>query len=156
MLVAKRRHFLLLEVLIAFAFVVIAILPLIYPHFYIYQQTHKFIEKIDLDIAINEFYAIIIEQMQQNQISWGTIEQKQPIPITEQFWGQAKQYKPPPFTGSYKFEIVNSKKNDNYGLYLLKLTVTIPPKSFKSEAEKVKETRTYTYQIFATRLFSKA
>ncbi len=154
--VTKRRHFLLIEVLIAFAFVVIGILPLIYPHFFIYQQQHKFIEKINTDIAVNEFYAIILEQLQQNQISWGTIELKQPIPITNDFWARSPQYTTPPFTGSYQFQIIKGKKNDQYGLYRVGLTITIPPKTFKNEAEKAKNTLTYTYEVFITRLFSAA
>ncbi len=154
--VIKRRHFLLIEVLIAFAFVAIGILPLIYPHFFIYQQQHKFIEKINTDIAVNEFYAIILEQLQQNQISWGTIELKQPIPITSDLWARSFQYETPPFTGSYQFYIIKGKKNEKYGLYRVGLIINIPPKTFKSEAEKAKNTLTYTYEVFVTRLFSTA
>ena len=153
--VSKRCYFMLIEVLIAFAFVLIGILPLIYPHFFIYREQHKFIEKINTDIAVNEFYAIILEQLQQNQISWGIIELKQPIPITSDFWARSQQYnKTPPFTGSYQFHIIIGKKNDQYGLYRVGLTITIPPKTFKNEAEKAKKTLTYTYEIFVTRLFS--
>ncbi len=143
----RRRHFLLLEVLIAFAFVVIAILPLIYPHFYIYQQQRKFIEKIDLDIAVNEFYALVIEQMHQNQIPWESIESKQSMPILDQIWNQSKQFKTPPFTGTYQFEIVKSKKNEKYGLYLLNLTIVILPAGIKIK-------KPITYNMFVTRLFS--
>ena len=148
----KRRYFLLLEVLISLAFVTIAIIPLLYPHFFIYQQQRSFINKIDIDIAVNEFYGKIVEQLQQSQISWEAIEQQHAIPITEQFWSASEEYRrSPPFTGAYRFRIVKSKKNDQYGLYLLELTIVVDsnPKSHKTH-----KMLTYTYQIFATRLFS--
>ena len=154
-MVIQRRHFLLLEVLIAFAFVVIAVLPLIYPHFYIYQQQHKFIEKIDLDIAVNEAYAVIMEQLYLNQISWDMIEQKQWMPINEQFWAKVKHHENSPFRGNFQLQIVASKENkeERYGNYLLQLNLQLFPKHTKTPTEKIENANALIYKIFVSKLF---
>lgn len=108
MILTARRPFLLLEVLIAFVFVVAAFFPLIYPHFYIFQQQRKFIEKIEIDNAVNDFYASIIEQLQQNQISWQAIEEGTVFPIDAGFWKSPVNNKIP-FLGSYRFRMIKQK-----------------------------------------------
>lgn len=145
MILLTRRPFLLLEVLIAFIFIVGAFFPLIYPHFYIFQQQHRFIRKIEIDNAVNDFYASIVEQLQQNKIDWGAMEQGEDVPIG----GQGL-----PFTGSYRIKLLKTKKNEKYELGLAELTLMIAPgkedKKTKGESPLI-----YTYQIFVTRLYSK-
>jgi hypothetical protein len=153
----KRRHFMLLEVLIAFVFVATATLPLIYPHFYIYQQEKQFVNKINLDIAVNQFYAGIIERLQRNQISWNTIEEKQTLPVDEAFWRQIGYTEKAPFTGDYTFEIKHKKKNDEFGLYELELKLNVIPPGYSQNAKlNIKNNRKiteYKYTIFASRVF---
>jgi hypothetical protein len=74
MILPRRRPFMLLEVMIAFALVLSAFLPLIYPHYFIYQQQRQFIAKIEIDMLVNSLYAAILVQMQTNQISWHMLE----------------------------------------------------------------------------------
>lgn len=155
MILTARRPFLLLEVLIAFVFVVAAFFPLIYPHFYIFQQQHKFIEKIEIDNAVNEFYALIIEQLQQNQISWQAIEEGTVFPIDEGFWKRSTEHKKIPFVGSYRFRIIRKKSNDKYELALVELSLTVAPKGSGKKDFKKAQKLTYNYQIFMSRLFSK-
>jgi hypothetical protein len=151
----KRRYFLLLEVLIAFTIVAIAMLPLIYPHFYIYQQERKFIHKINLDIAVNYFYGGIIEQLQRNQISWNMIEEKHLFVVDQAFWrsiGYAE--KDIPFNGEYQFNVIREKKNDNYGNYKIGLTLTVFPQGYiKSSTDPTKKNLTFHYIIFVSRIF---
>lgn len=154
MILTARRPFLLLEVLIAFVFVVGAFFPLIYPHFYILQQQNTFIGKIEVDNAVNIFYAKIIEQLQQNQISWEAMEQGTVFPIDENFWGPLRSKKKIPFKGSYSLKITQSKKNDRYEVCLVELHLNVTPPNQKKSFRK-KENLTYTYKIFMTRLFSK-
>lgn len=157
MKLVKRRHFLLVEVLIAFAFVVAALLPLMHPHFYIYQQQSRFIDKIDLDIAVNNFYGNILQQLQANEISWDLIESKRVSTVSEHLWGKRPNMSPHPFVGNYQFQISKSKTNKNYGVYLLELTLEVAPKDhFKNETEKKKKTSVFTFKIFLTRLFQTA
>ncbi|MBA3237015.1 MAG: hypothetical protein H0T62_01530 [Parachlamydiaceae bacterium] len=153
----KRRHFLLVEVLIAFAFVVAALLPLMHPHFYIYQQQSRFIDKIELDIAVNNFYGNILQRLQTSEISWGQIESKRASSVTDQLWGREANMTPNPFKGNYKFRIEKSKTNKDYGVYLLELTLEVVPNSpLKKETEKKKKPAVFTFKIFATRLFQPA
>lgn len=159
MILTARRPFLLLEVLIAFVFVVSAFFPLIYPHFYIFQQQHKFIEKIEIDNAVNDFYAQIIELLQQNQISWQAIEAGSSFPIDEGFWKQTEHYEKIPFVGIYQFKVLKHKKNDKYELCLVELNLTVTPRrgvGNKKSGLQDQKNLTYTYQIFMSRLFSKA
>lgn len=153
----KRRPFLLLEVLIAFVFVVSAFFPLIYPHFYIYQQQRQFINKIEIDLAVNEFYGAILVQLQRNQIAWQLIEEKHVFTVDEQFWRQLGYEKNIPFVGTYQFSVAKQKKNDRYGLYQVELTLTVTPKGPVKDADKkTKKSLIYNYNIFVSRLFTKA
>jgi hypothetical protein len=152
-----RRHFLLVEVLIAFAFVVAALLPLMHPHFYIYQQQSRFIDKIELDIAVNNFYGNILQKLQTSEISWARIESKHASPVTDQLWGRTTSMTPNPFKGNYKFRIEKSKINKDYGVYLLELTLEVVPNTpLKKETEKKKKPAVFTFKIFASRLFHPA
>lgn len=153
----KRRYFLLIEVLIAFAFVVVALLPLMHPHFYIFQQQSRFVDKIEMDIAVSNFYGNILQKLQTNEISWDHIQSQRVDQVSEQLWGERKELHSRPFKGHYKFEIEKSKTNKNYGAYLVKLTLEVVPNGpFKNDAEKAKKTSRFTFEIFVTRLFQTA
>lgn len=156
MILTERRSFLLLEVLIAFIFVVGAFFPLIYPHFYILQQQHSFIEKLEIDNAVNDFYGYIIEQLQQNQISWQAIEEGTVFPIDENFWKRSGDDKKSPFVGAYRFRILNKKSNDKYELCLVELHLVVTPGGNNKKKIRKNQNLTYTYQIFMSRLYSKA
>lgn len=156
MILIARRPFLLLEVLIAFVFVVGAFFPLIYPHFYIFQQQHKFIEKIEIDNGVNEFYALVMEQLQQNQISWQAIEEGAAFPIDEGFWARSTVQKKIPFLGSYSFRVEISKRNDKYELALVQLNLTVNPTGAGKKDFRGAKPMTYSYKIFMSRLYSKA
>lgn len=141
-------HFLLLEVLIAFALVVLAVLPLIYPHFYIYQQQRAFIQKIDLDLAVNLIYAQLLEKLYRNEISWLEIEQQTDHSINDQILEQAGFTGLFPFVGTYQFEVLKTKKNAQFSLHQVKLTLRFAPKGEKASAGNKKPPLIYTYIIF--------
>lgn len=151
----RLGNFLLLEVLIAFALVVMAVLPLIYPHFYIYRQQRAFIDKIDLDIAVNQIYVNIVEKLYRNEIPWGDIQHKRVIPIDSQLLEGTIYAKSFPFEGTYQFEIARKKKNPQYGLNQVKLVLAFDPKKpAKSDIKDDKTALSYTYNLFIAQLFS--
>lgn len=152
MIITKRPTFLLLEVLIAFTFVVSAFFPLVYPHYYIYQQQRHFIDKIEMDMAVNNFYAAILVQLQRNKIHWQQIEERTVFTVDESIWQELDIQKSIPFLGSYFFAIKKQKKNERYGLYLVELTLLVRP---KNSPNKPASMLTYKYEIFMTQLFSK-
>lgn len=147
----RRACFLLLEVFIAFAIVALTLLPLLYPHYAIYLEQHKFVNKIELDMAVNNFYASTIEKLQRNEISWAAIEQQQRFPLTEDAW--LKEIgKRLPFAGSFYLAIDKKKKNEQYGLYLVSLHLELLPTGLKTNAPK--KTSYYSYRIFIGRLLN--
>jgi len=151
----KLGHFLLLEVLIAFALVVMAVLPLIYPHIYIYQQQRAFINKIDLDIAVNQIYVNLAEKLHRNEIPWGDIEHKRVAAIDTKLLEGTAFEKSFPFEGTYQFEIARRKKNPQYALNLVKLTIDFKPKSLsKSSKEEEVKSLVYTYEVFIAQMLN--
>lgn len=143
----KRRYFLLIEVMIALTLIIFAVLPLIYPHFYIYKEQKSFVNKLNLDLAVNHFYAHIIEQLQRNEISFQDIEQGTKMALDlNGIEGLAANL---PYIGHYHFAIVKSKKSARFGLYEVQLHIQILPKE-KSDNKKALN---YEYLIFVGRLF---
>ena len=66
----KKRYVSLLEVLIAFALIVLCVLPLIYPHVAMFKSQKAFIRKVELDHVVNLLYAKILEKLYMNSIPW--------------------------------------------------------------------------------------
>lgn len=152
----KRRHFLLLEVLIAFAIIVMAILPLVYPHFYIYQQQRTFIDKIDLDMTVNLLFAQVQEKLYRNEIIWGEIESSRVFPVTQQLLEEVGIKNPIPYNGVYSFKTEKQKKNDQFALYLVDLTFTFTPKKGAKQSTKGQEgpkPLVYPYKLFISQLY---
>lgn len=152
MIVLKRQTFLLLEVLIAFAFIVTSFFPLVYPHYYIYQQQRHFIDKIKTDTAVNNLYGSILVKLHTNEITIQQIEEGHIFPIDEQLMEGISKGKNNSLVGNYKFKVKKNKKNDQYGLYKVNLLIDIHPRGNTKE----KETLTFKYKIFLARHFSKA
>ncbi len=112
-----KRYFLLLEVMISFALVVLCALPLIYPHTYILRMQREFIQEIELDHYVNNNYAELTEMLYKNQVPWEVISGKRTLPLN-----------PPdiPVTGTLQFEEKKHKPDEapTYGVYLFEITYT--------------------------------
>lgn len=128
----SKRPFLLLEVMIAFALVVLTILPLIYPHTYILRTQKEFIKEIDLDLWVNNHYANLIEQLYKNQIPWDVISGQRTLSLNPENL---------PFSGTLQFTQLKSKPDEitTYGVYLFEITY-----SFSNKL-------TYTYHLMLIR-----
>ena len=152
----RLRYFLLLEVLIAFALVVLAVLPLVYPHYYIYQQQRAFIDKIDLDIAVNLIYVKLMERLYKNEIPWTNIHSDREFPIDESFLEQVGYTKKFPYNGTYQFHLIKTKKNPQYALNSVMLTLRFNPKIIKKDSndhELQKNRMVYEYKVFIAQQF---
>lgn len=130
----RKNHIMLLEILIAFALVVLALLPLIYPHVFILKSEKKFVQQVELDHAVNLLYAQIVQDLYENKIPWETLQSKTPIPV---------EFKDLPYKGEYVFGIVNFKPKKDppapYSLYLYSLDFTF------------NDSHKYHYEIFVVR-----
>ncbi len=152
--VRKIGHFLLLEVMIAFALVVLAVLPLIYPHFYIYQQQRAFVNKIDLDVAVNLIYVNLMQKLHQNEMPWGDIKNGKITSIDSTFLEGIGYSKTFPYEGTYQFQMIKSKENAQYALHLVGLVMRFNPKNIKAdEKEPDKGQLIYKYEVFIAQQF---
>lgn len=142
-----KRHAILLEVMIAFALVVLCALPLMYSQAYILNAEQDFVQKIKLDHAVNLLYADFYERLQRNEFPWESFVNKTVFPVDPSVLTTFNDGIPLPFTGSYHFEIKihkPKKKNEPLTLNLLKLI-------FSFTSLNSSKTHNYEYWIFAIR-----
>lgn len=150
-MIVRKRHYLLLEVLIAFFIVAMCVLPLIYPHTYILISQRKFISKVELDHLVNLLYGDILERMYKNEIRWQDIINKVEFEVDNTLLERVKFTKKLPYKGTFVFNEEKHKPDEGeaevpYAHYLLKLDF-----SFTSEQDKQEKPLKYHYKIFAVR-----
>lgn len=118
----NKRHFLLLEVLIAFTLVVLCLFPLLTPHIAMRESQGRFMNKIEMDHTASLIYADVIEKLylRDNGIHWSDIASNKEFTIDE---------KGLPFTAIYQLEVDDKKKKENpqegRTVYLLKLKIVL-------------------------------
>jgi len=151
-LAIKKRHFLLLEVLIAFSLIVLCVFPLLAPHAFILRSQALFIKKIELDHLVNLIYGQITENLYFNKIPWKDIEEETKFPITEELLTEMALPFPTTYQGTYSFKIARRKppkKEDTpdppYILNMLELNLTFKLPDTQSPALE------YQYMIFVAR-----
>lgn len=81
MKIRKRRHFSLMEVMIAFALILFCLIPLIYPNLAIYQSQQEFIAKIKVDHAASLLMGELTEKLHRREIPFDQLIQASPTPI---------------------------------------------------------------------------
>lgn len=134
----QKRPLSILEVLIAFFLVVVCLLPLVYPHTYIYKLQYEFVEAIQCDRLAGIAFADILERLHKQEIEWKDITGKAELQIPDALFVQENM----PLTGKYSFALVK-KKEDKDAEYVVSLyAVKI---SFANKYHKEK-TYQYSYQ----------
>lgn len=154
----KKRHMILLEVMIALALIALCVIPLLAPHAFLLKQQRKFISTVELDHAVNLLHVETLEKMHEKKINWQSIQEGVVFPVDEDALKRANGDKSLPFVGSYRFEKVGRKFNEKefWGTNLLRLTFTFLPKELvENEKEKEKQTLKYSYEVFVTYLADK-
>lgn len=148
----SRRYIILLEVVIAMAIVALCILPLLSPHLVMLQQQRKFIKEMNLDHTVHLLYVDVLEQLQQNRITWAQIEKKENIPITDDVWNRIGEVNSSGMRGSYRFDEVLHKENEVtlWAAHLLSLTFTFQPENCTDE-ECQKQRRVFPYTVYVLR-----
>ncbi len=152
--IKSKRHYLLLEVMIALAIIVMCVLPLMYPHVSMLQAQKRFIKKIELDHVVSLLYAKMYEQLQRNEIPWSKIEEKGLNDIDQQQLKELNHNKPLPYTGTYKFAEKHKSNPENpLSTSLVTLTFYFTPKDLpKKQDVEFPELLTYEYKIFVAHL----
>lgn len=151
----RKRHFLLLEVLIAFAIVIFCAIPLIAPHVDMYKAQREWLDKEELDHVVNLLYADLLEKLYLNTIDWAELRAEPEVTITPQMIREAGYNKPLFFNGKYKFEIkkFKPKNEDKFNFYLFNLKMTFVPTFLKNPTTETLKAKTieYVYTIFIVR-----
>lgn len=154
----KKRPILLLEVLIAFAIIVLCIFPLIYPHAAMARAQREFIKKIELDHAVTLLFAQIYQDLLTNKIQWEDIEGKRKFEVTPLELQKLNKGSQLPFAGYYRFEPVihkpKSQTPQETTAYIFDLVLKFHP---SMEGKKIrlkgqsKKSQKYKYKIFLLR-----
>ncbi len=136
----EKRPIVLLEVLIAFALVVLCALPLIYPHMAIFKAEKKFIDTIELDHVVNLLYANRLEKLYLREIPWADIDGGKELTIDSQMIQESGWKRELPFNGHYKFlrKAYKPHKAPEEAVYLFKLIFAFTSKD--------KDSRPFAYE----------
>ncbi|MCB1111239.1 MAG: hypothetical protein H7A37_06670 [Chlamydiales bacterium] len=134
----NKRPLTIMEVLIAFALVVLCVFPLIAPHVLMLRAEYRFIDQVRLDHYVNDHYVSLLEQLHRNVIPWSSIEEGAEQPL------EAPEIKP--YRGSYRLSIAEKKPKESAptSAYLVELHYRFT----KDEAKKPVE---YNYLIYLVR-----
>lgn len=104
MYTVKKRHMLLLEVLIAMFIITLCILPLLSPFAMVLKQQRHFIKTMNLDHVVNLLYVDVLDQLQQNKIPWNAIQDHAQIPIDDSMLRRAGYQEQLPYKGTFRFD----------------------------------------------------
>lgn len=147
----RRRHILLLEVLIAFAIIALCVLPLIYPHVFILRSEKKFNATVELDHTVNLLYASILQKLYQNEIAWSDMEKGTELPVDPSLLEAIGYKKELPFNGTYQFTEIKHRPRSAADItaYLFSLKFSFTPKSqlFLEKISSEPETIVYQYEV---------
>ncbi len=147
-----KRPVLLLEVMIAIALIVMAAIPLIYPHLYLLKAQRHFMSKVELDHAVNLLYVDLLEQMYENKVSWTSIISKNEFKVEKQDFRRIGYTKPVPFKGAYRFtDSIHKPKGEEevpFRLYIISLDYQFYP---EKEQPTKDNTINYHYDLFVVR-----
>ncbi len=154
----KRHPILLLEVLIAFAIIVLCIFPLIYPHAAMARTQREFIKKIELDHVVTLLFAQVYQDLLTNKIEWGDIESKKGFEIMPQELKKLNNGRSLPYKGYYRFEQIlhkpKSQTPQETTAYLYNLIFKFSPQyASKKIGQKkpIKKSLEYKYKVFILR-----
>lgn len=152
-----KKHFLLLEVLIAFVLIALCMIPLISPQTFILTQQKKFIQELEVNHVVNLAYADIIERLYKNEIPWNSIIQGNEFEVDETMLQRLKYSKKIPYRGYYAFsEIIHKPTEDTpRKLYLFNLNFQFVPQvqgsGSKSQEPLIPGTLKFHYEVFVIR-----
>lgn len=120
----KKRHYLLLEVLIAFMIVAFCAIPLIAPHSWMIREESELLQEIEKDRNVNLIYSYIVEQLYNNAISWQTIlNEGVPISIDPlNIPGIPQNW---PYKALLQTQVTRHKKGSDEGQHFYYFTLTI-------------------------------
>lgn len=135
--------------MIAISLIVLAAIPLLYPHVFLLKAQRQFMDRVELDHVINLLYADVIERLYKNEIPLNAILNKNVFEITDYDLSRIQYDKRLPFKGGYTFSVYHQKprgvEDSPYTLYLLTLDFFFHP---LRETPTESNTQRYHYNVF--------
>ncbi len=142
MIKTRKRHILLLEVMIAIAIILMCIVPMLQPHIFMLVEEKEFIREVDLDRVVGLLYSdLLVEKFYRNTILWSEIESGEPRTIDN---ADANRLG---YKGTYNFKVKLKKSKINENDYALDL-VTVKYDFIPTNGKK---TLSYSYDLFVQR-----
>ncbi len=129
----KKRHILLLEVLIALVLVSLCAFPLLAPHFMMINQEKLLLGEIEADRLANEIFVNIAEKMYTGEISWEALGSRESRRVDGALLNEVAIPPHWPYEMTYHFgdpKLKPDKKNPRLGLFPLWIEMT--PKKGKA------------------------
>jgi hypothetical protein len=147
---------LLLEVLIAFALVILCALPLIYPHVYMVKEQKKFLQQVELDRTAHLVYGDILEKLYLNQIPWNALVQGTRFPIAPSLLAGQNPSLPLAYIGTYHFSEVKHKPSNPAAartIWLWDLNISFVPVEYQNAPDDIKKEQSiiFIYKVFIVR-----
>lgn len=93
-MIISRRSFTLLEVLIAFFLIMIAMIPLIAPYPYIYKQERHFIDELEINRKASELFVDFLAKLYRKEVNFSSLRagQKETVEIDSKLPYKAYYY----------------------------------------------------------------
>jgi len=141
MILLRRKHLTLLEVMIAFLLIILCVIPLVTPHLMMYREQKRLLLQVNLDHLANRLYAEIYQDLQQGEIPWEVLENEESVPL-DRLARRINRILPE--ESRYQFKLIKPKNRKEGPLqkYLYQLTL-----SFSWDEQNAQ----YTYQVFVAR-----
>lgn len=119
----RRRHQLLLEVMIAFALIVICVIPLLQPHWFMLRFQQDFIKQVELDHVVNLLYGDMVAKLYANELDWRILENSKLEEIDESMLSHVGITKNFPFKGTYQFKVLDKKSSKTVELAVYRFSL---------------------------------
>ena len=123
--IVKKRPLTLLEVLIAFALIVIAIFPLVEPRVGIVRQEAQMVRVAQLNHTVNRLYGALLVQLYRNEVAIDFITKDEvTYPFDEKLLKEAGVAAT--LEGMYILTQLKSKQKEGKGAYLFSVIFAFP------------------------------
>lgn len=129
--IVRKRHILLLEILIAIMLIVLCILPLLAPHATFFNEQKKFTNTLTTSRNVNLIHADLVERLHRNEIPWTLIEEGHLFPIDEAL--SRLHIENFPYIGTYQFEEEIHKAKDEWAAYHFIIYFSLKPRPNSTE-----------------------
>jgi Tfp pilus assembly protein PilE len=150
MIKKQKRHFQLMEIMIALLLIMACAIPMVHSYVHMYKEQRHFVRSSHLDHLAHLIYAHIIEELYQQKISWqdmeGGVERELQHPE------MSKLLKKEGAHAKYSLKVKTKKSNKAKVLkHLATLTLTVVDDRTNEKEEEKKPRKEYEYVIYIAR-----